>query len=619
MMKLILPIKNTDYLDIFIENGADEFYGGYIDTKWEEAYGSYIEYNRRGNYGKRANFDSEKVFYETVSMCAKREKLFYLTLNALKITDEQRQILAQMLERFKNAGGYGVIFSDPVMLEDIQHYGLQPVVSSCAGVTNHYIADFYKKQGCTRIIFPRDITLGEMRRITEEIPDMEYEMFFMNSGCRFTDSNCLGLHGTKEKALCEYCDRYPIEFYGRNGKTIDEAAVSKLTKKQEEFRQLWSKTCACCNLYDVKDYIHSLKIVGRAASEEKLLNQLRLARKNVDFAKNCTSRREYLEYMERPENSQKLCKFYLNCYYRTDMIREEKQQQKLESAYAEFMGQFEPEGLKEKTEYVGANLSIKNGNLHVDYKLYFNTKASLEEHHPVVDSLKERGMLRAVTRIHDTVHGNCDRFDLGLAKRTKENMEYFLKVMSEHSTVMGEHLDEICLLNQMKISEKPEDAYAALYFFGFLEKEGNVEAIKTHFLTRFCADADRISINDRYEDAYYLQFLTETGIEPFEKMIPPIKTILEVSGGHLWMVGVDYFQKGRIKYKIYVKKRGPELYHALRLAIKDTGLLEKAVLVDSLESLEYWHGQHQELKVDGIAVGLDEQGKWTLNFYYLWE
>jgi hypothetical protein len=372
-------------------------------------------------------------------------------------------------------------------------------------------------------------------------------------------------------------------------------------------------------LYDVKDYIQSLKIVERVASEERILKQLQLARKNIDLAEICTSRSEYLDRMERPENFERLCKSYMNCYYRTDMIREEQQIQKLEDSYKKFIGNFDDDGLAEKTEYVGANLSIKNGTPHVDYKLYFNTKASLEAHHPIVDSLHEKGMLRAVTKIHDTEHGDCDRFDLGLAKRTKENMTFFLELLSEHAPIMQEHLDEICLLNQMKISDNPEEASAALYFFGFLEIGGKVEAVKPHFLTRFCADTDRIGIDDHYNDDYYLQFLMETEIVHFKKIVPLVETLLETVGGHLWMVAADYFQNGVVKYKIYVKKRGIELYHGLRKAIKASDIREKNLLIDGLESLECWHRQHCELMVDGIAVGLDVKGRWSLNFYYIWK
>ena len=617
-MKIIVPIKKLEYIDKFIECGADEFYGGVLDSEWESRYGQMMEYNRRGNYGKRANVESESQFYQMVEHCAKREHPFFLTLNALKITDEQREIIGRLLDRFKNAGGQGVIISDISLINDIKERNLKPVISSCAEVVNHHHAEFLKKIGCKKIIFPRDITLQEIRAITEKVPDMEYEMFFMNSGCRFTDGNCLGIHGTPVKALCEYCDGQTSIFARRDNHAIDEEEQEMLLANKKDFADLWKNTCAICNLYDVKDYVQSLKIVERVASEERILKQIILAKENVEAAKRAKSRREYLEILKRPGEKEAFCKDYMNCYYRTDMVRMEEKQSELEEKYQQFLNRFETEGLKEKTEYVGMNVSVKNGRPKIDYKIYYNTKASLDEHHPVVDALHERGMLRAVTRIHDTVNGKCERFDLGLAKRTPENMTYFLKCMADNSKVMRENLEEIQLLNQMKISEKPEDAQAALYFFGFLEKEGKIDAVKTHFLTRFCRDVDQVDTKDRYEDEYYLNFLQETKIAIFQELVPVVRCVNDTCKGHLWMVGVDYFEKAPSKYKIYIKKRGLEIYAALREAIAQSAIPEKALLIEELEALECWQAGHEELVMDGVAVSLDANGQWSLNFYNFW-
>lgn len=617
-MKLIVPIKNTKYLDQFIECGADEFYGGYIDSEWERLYGRYIEYNRRGNYGAKANFESEKAFFEMVSECSKRNVPFYLTMNALKISDAQRPVVRRMLEKFQRSGGTGVIFSDLNILEDICSFGLKPVVSSCAEVINHYTAKLYQEEGCKRIIFPRDITLEEMKEIFHKVPGLEYEMFFMNSGCRFTDGHCLGMHATEERALCEYCDQYASDFYRHDGCRIEETEENLLLEQQNQFSGLWKNTCACCNLYDVKDYIHSLKIVERVASEEKLMKQIRFAKANVELATRCKSRREYLEHMIRPDSDGSFCKEFMNCYYRTDMLKMEKRLNQIETQYNDFLNHFEDEHLKDKTEYVGINLSSDQGNSRFDYKIYFNTKASLDEHHSIVDRLYGRGMLRAVTRIHDTIHGSTERFDLGLAKRTVANMTYFFDVLSEKSELVKNNIDQILLLNRMKISDKPEDASAALYFFGFLEKNGKIEAIKTHFLTRFCKDVDQVDTKDEYRDDYYLDFLADTHISAFLTLVPFVKNVLRQCGGHLWMIGVDYFSNGSVKYKIYIKKRGNELYHALRQSLKISSVPDKESLIESLELFECWHEQHSELVSDGIAIGIDEDGKWSFNFYDFW-
>lgn len=618
MIKIIVPIKRLSSLDAYVEAGADEVYGGLVDPSWQSEYGQFMEYNRRGSYGIRANVESEKEFYALTETCAKRQIPFYLTCNALKISDKQRELLRIILKKYRDAGGFGVIFSDLSVLEDVLAYDLVPVVSSCAEVTTRYLADFYKKMGCKRIILPRDITLKEIKSLSQKVSGIEYEIFFMNSGCRFTDGNCLGVHGTSERALCEYCDEHPLAFYRKDELPLSVEEQKILMQNQEDFRRLWSGTCANCNLYDIKEDVQSLKIVERVASEEKILRQIRIARKNVDLALQCTSRREYLEKMAYPKERKTFCLDFMNCYYRTDQIEEQKEMQKLEEDYQQFLDRFEQKDLQKKTEYIGVNLSAGDSGLRVDYKLYFNTKASLQEHHPIVDALQEKGMLRAVTRIHDTMYGKSERFDLGLAKRTKENMDYFYQVMADYTPLMKEHLSEIRRLNEMKISEKPEDASAALYFFGFLEKEDGVSAIKTHFLTRMCGNVDQIDTQDRYEDSYYCDFLLGTEIDAFQELVPLAKLVLKYSGGHLWMAGVDYFEKNEAKYKIYIKKRGLEIYSALLQAVRETQIPNAAQIAEGLERLECWHDRHPELCSDGIAISLDSKGCWAFNFYDLW-
>ena len=84
------------------------------------------------------------------------------------------------------------------------------------------------------------------------------------------------------------------------------------------------------------------------------------------------------------------------------------------------------------------------------------------------------------------------------------------------------------------------------------------------------------------------------------------------------MVGVDYFEKAPSKYKIYIKKRGLEIYAALREAIAQSAIPEKALLIEELEALECWQAGHEELVMDGVAVSLDANGQWSLNFYNFW-
>ena len=136
-------------------------------------------------------------------MSMQYEVPFYLTVNALRITESQRTILMEILKDFQRIGGERVIISDLSLLRPIINMGLKVTVSSCANIRNQYSVQLLKDAGCERIIFPRDLTLEEIVDIKSAVSDMEYEVFLMNSGCKFSDGNCLGLHGSENGALCD--------------------------------------------------------------------------------------------------------------------------------------------------------------------------------------------------------------------------------------------------------------------------------------------------------------------------------------------------------------------------------------------------------------------------------
>lgn len=320
-MKIIAPVKTAQYLQKYKEAGAEEFYGGVLDERWHKVFGPYIEYNRRGSYTQRANCVDWKELEQMLQLSFEYETPFYLTVNALRITKQQIGILSLILEDYKKIGGEKVIISDLSLIEFLNEMGLKWTISSCASIRNQYSAHWMKELGCERIIFPRDITIEEMIEVKRQVPDMEYEAFLSNSGCKFSDGNCLGLHGTEVGALCDYCKREKPEFY-KTAQTVMTAQENLYLQEQsEQYHRLFRHACAQCALYQLKECADSVKIVGRAANEEKILEDILLTRQNMEIAKSSKSKEEYFHRMIRPEEG-RWCKRNLNCYYRTDKVRE---------------------------------------------------------------------------------------------------------------------------------------------------------------------------------------------------------------------------------------------------------------------------------------------------------
>lgn len=292
----------------------------------------------------------------------------------------------------------------------------------------------------------------------------------------------------------------------------------------------------------------------------------------------------------------------------------ELEENKLEQNYLRFCQKEAIEQKKDNIEYLGINLSSDRSE--IEFKVYYKDKYSRQELHPIVEKLEARNMIRTLTQIIDTKNGTCKRYDIGLGKRTNDKMEQLLKEIEEMAPFCAVYKDEIRTMAQMKVCEDPEYALAALYFWGFIEKENVIDAIKMHYLTRICDNPDKLGKRVMFDDAYYLDYLERMQIPQFTELMPVVRSAVNGKDGILWMIGVDYFRHGNDKYKIYFKTPTDEYVKKMKqsLALSEGEGSKLAVLMDSLED---WL-KHVDLKMDGVAVCLDRKDCWSLNFYFKW-
>lgn len=308
---IIAPVCNKDDILPILKAGAREVYGGVIDPAWDRDFGQYVEMNRRSTFGERANFTSYQELTEAVKICADNGAEFHLTVNALFISQKYHSYLERVLYQFAQAGGKAVIISDPTLISLVLSYNLHPVISSCADVVNSISAEFYKKLGCRRIIFPRDMLLGDIEAITENVTDVEYEAFLMNGACRLHDSCCLCMHGTSQKGLCDTLD---YEQYSLPGITNSEI-IENAAKLHNQYKQSYFRACGLCAIFRLIRCVDSLKIVGRNANLNSTLSNIQLAHHNIEIALHCKNEAEYIGKMIKPLDSEVRCRNYSNCYY----------------------------------------------------------------------------------------------------------------------------------------------------------------------------------------------------------------------------------------------------------------------------------------------------------------
>lgn len=315
MMKALVPLNNTEHIDDYIKAGAGEFYIGFYDETWREKFGDYADINRLTGFGENANPYSLQEVIEIINLVKEKGAMIYVTFNASLYAQEHLRHIEDYMKQLKSATDIdGVIVSCPELVDIAVNLGISTVISTISGVYNSDIAKFYKNLGAKRIILPRDLSVSEIEAIIHAVPDMEYEIFMMRNGCRYSDGNCLGFHRSEKSAICGCIGgaRRDLHLEGNNFKTRHEVELNDIIYTQS----FHSNACGLCSIYRfVKLGIAAGKIVGRSDEWQYICRDIQLIKQNVEIAKGCRSEEEYLDRMILPEDSALMCKLGLSCYY----------------------------------------------------------------------------------------------------------------------------------------------------------------------------------------------------------------------------------------------------------------------------------------------------------------
>ena len=315
LMKILVPLSRREYIDAYIDAGADEFYLGFHDDEWERRFGKYADINRMSGFGTLANPYSFDKAIDVVKEIKDKGRRAYITINAATYSPEQLDFVKEhYLPRLKAAGADGVIVSDISSVNAAIQAGIEPVASTMCGIYNSDIAAIYHELGVRRMILPRDLAPEELESICGRFPDVEFEAFFMRNGCLFSDGYCLGMHRPECGALCTYTRS------GRSEYIHDYTAFAEVHDVEVNdylYRTaLLIDACGMCALYRLGHAgLTSLKIVGRADDCRAVCRDIALTRRNIDIMENSRSEQEYLERMEFPPGYPGRCRMGLSCYY----------------------------------------------------------------------------------------------------------------------------------------------------------------------------------------------------------------------------------------------------------------------------------------------------------------
>lgn len=313
-MNVLVPLNNVSHIDDYIEAGAKEFYIGFYDEAWWEKFGEYADINRLTGFKKDANPYSFEEVLEIIKQVKEKNVYIYVTFNASIYNQEQLDYLEGYMRRLKETNLDGVIVSCAELVEVAHKVGLNAVISTIAGIYNSDMTKFYRDLGAKRVILPRDLSTKEIEEIVTKCPDVEYEIFMMRNGCRFSDSSCLGFHRSEKPSICACIGNAgrDLQVKGKSFKEKHEIELNDIVYTQN----FHNFTCGICSIYRfVKLGITAGKIVGRSDEWQNICEDIRLIKQNVEIAKQCQSEEEYLDKMIFPNGHEIMCKMGLSCYY----------------------------------------------------------------------------------------------------------------------------------------------------------------------------------------------------------------------------------------------------------------------------------------------------------------
>jgi putative protease len=175
-IELLAPAGNLEKLKMAIIYGADAVY---------------LAGDRFGLRAGAGNFSFEDM-KEGICFAHQYQKKVYVTLNIIPHNDDLEGI-EDYIKQIKRLGADAVIVSDPGIISIVREISpdLPVHISTQANVTNYQSANFWHRQGATRIISARELSLKEISFIHKQLPELEIEAFVHGAMCISYSGRCL--------------------------------------------------------------------------------------------------------------------------------------------------------------------------------------------------------------------------------------------------------------------------------------------------------------------------------------------------------------------------------------------------------------------------------------------
>jgi putative protease len=160
-------------------------------------------------------------------------------------------------------------------------------ISVQANTMNYAAVKFWKSIGATRVILSREVSIGEIKEIRDQVPDMELEVFVHGAVCIAHSGRCLMsnyfTHRDANQGACNNACRDQYKIFVTNPRQNDEPMEIIESEEEGTFLMNSKDMRAIQYLEEIRDAgVDSIKVEGRTKNEYYVALVARSYRKALD-------------------------------------------------------------------------------------------------------------------------------------------------------------------------------------------------------------------------------------------------------------------------------------------------------------------------------------------------
>lgn len=305
-MHILAPIKNLLTWIRVVDSWVGEVYFWVVSNDWQNKHEFKSILNRRD--GSLANISSYEDGKKLIDYARSKWVKCYITLNNSPIIND-KQLIEEEIRKCIHIKPDALIVKDMYIAQlireidkdiDIHCSSLNQVINSES--INFWIQNF----NISRMIFPRNISVNEIKNLCSLFTDLEFEIFIKNDWCYNSDWVCSSLHLEWLKDGIPYvCNR---ESLYKSDNQVFNSDYLTLTKNMND-----CKVCIIKEIKDIKNLV-SLKIVGREKPVEIILKDIKFIQSALAFSNLAETNKEFIDFniINHSKNLKKDCA-HKNC------------------------------------------------------------------------------------------------------------------------------------------------------------------------------------------------------------------------------------------------------------------------------------------------------------------